>query len=167
MGLATDIVKFFYIDFDSHQAIRTLEDFGKSQPGWEKTLNIVEVLRVCTHLEQHGYLMEARTPHDHPILGRAFVAPGFDERRAQYGEYDFIGYGFARVRADLGDAVRPVVVTKNDGEEDIGNQFPYRQSVHDHHRTPRCTGDVPNKDSGQRWFASSCPFYNRPERSKS
>jgi serine protease Do len=123
MGLATDIVRFFYIDFDSDQAVKTLEDFGKSQPGWEECLNIVEVIRVCTHLEQHGYLMEARTSHNHPILGRAYVAPGFDERRAEYGEYDFVGYGFARVRADLGDAVRPVVVTRHDEEEDIGTSF--------------------------------------------
>ena len=124
MGLAADIVKFFFIDFDRRdQDVRTIEDFGKSQPGWEESLNLEEVFRICAQLEQHGYLIEARIPHEHPILGRAFVAPRFDQRKATYGEYDYIGYGFSRVRADLGEAVRPVVVTRSDGSEDVGSSF--------------------------------------------
>jgi serine protease Do len=130
MGLATDLVKFFYINFgivDSSQPIKTIEDFCKSHPGGE-SLDIVEVLRLCTHLEQHGYLTEAgylrdSMPHSLPFIGRSFVATKFSESKAEYGEYDFIGYGFARVRAELGDAVRPVVVTKSNGEEDIGTGF--------------------------------------------
>jgi serine protease Do len=124
MGLAADIVRFFYLDIDrSDQVVRTIEDFAKSKPGWEESLDLEDVFRVCAQLEQHGYLIEARMPHIHPILGRAFVAPRFDERRAQYGEYDFIGYGFARIRSDLGDAVRPVLVTRPNCTEDIGSSF--------------------------------------------
>jgi serine protease Do len=59
----------------------------------------------------------------HPILGRAYVAPNFEDRRAQYGEYDFIAYGFPLIRERVGPAVRPVVVTTPDEREDIGTCF--------------------------------------------
>ena len=124
MGLAAEIVKFFHVDLDAKgQVIRTIEDFSKLRPEWEETLNLQNVFKICAHLEHHGYLIEARVLHPHPILGRAYLAPSFSERKAQYGEYDFVGHGFALIRADLGAAVRPVVVTTQDENEDIGTSF--------------------------------------------
>lgn len=124
MGLAAEIVKFFYIDIDvKGQQVRTIEDFARSKPGWEETLDLQEVFRMCAHLEHFGYLIAAWVPHPHPILGRGYVSPSYEERRALYGEYDFVANGFALIRAELGVATRPVVVTTLDGREDIGTSF--------------------------------------------
>jgi len=126
MGLAAEILKFFHVDFSDGakpQAIRTIEEFSKVRPEWNETLDLQQVFRVCSHLEHNGYLVEAYTSNPHPILGRGYVAPNFDERRADYGEYEFVGYGFGILREQLGSAVRPVVVTKPNGDEDIGTCF--------------------------------------------
>lgn len=126
MQLATEIIRFFHIDHSDGakpQSVRTIDEFSKIKPEWEKTLDLQLVFRICSQLEHYGYLVEARTQHPHPILGRAYVAPNFDERRALYGEYEFVGHGFGILREKLGPAVRPVVVTKPDGSEDIGTCF--------------------------------------------
>ncbi len=126
MGLATEILRFFHMDFSGRskaQTVRTIEDFSKLKPEWQETLDLGSVFRNCSHLEQHGYLFEATSRHPHPILGRSYVSPSFDYRRAEYGEYDFIGHGFGLIVEKLGPAVRPVVVSKADGEEDIGTCF--------------------------------------------
>lgn len=124
MRLAAEIMSFFYIDLDGKgQKVKTIDDFTRSQPGWEATLDLQEVFRICARLEHAGYLVEARHVHPHPILGRSYVSPSYEEQRAQYGEYDFVGKGFPLIRAELGAAVRPVVVTTPDDREDIGTSF--------------------------------------------
>lgn len=126
MQLATEILRFFHIDYSDGakpQSIRTIEEFSKVKPDWEETLDLQLVFRICSQLEHYGYLVEARTIHPHPVLGRGYVAPNFNERRAIYGEYEFVGHGFAMLREQLSSAVRPVVVTRPDGSEDIGTCF--------------------------------------------
>lgn len=126
MRLATEILRFFHVDFSDGakpQNVRTIEDFCKLNEEWSETLDLQLVFRICSQLEHNGYLVEANTFHAHPILGRGYVAPSFEERRASYGEYDFVGYGFGLLREQLGPAVRPVVVTTPSGSEDIGTCF--------------------------------------------
>jgi serine protease Do len=126
MNLSTELVKFFHVDISGQtkgQAIRTIEDFSKLKPEWEESLDLVSVFRICSRLEHKGFLIEATSQHQHPILGRSYLAPNFDARRADYGEYEFIGHGFALVADKLGPAVRPVVVTTPTGDEDIGTCF--------------------------------------------
>ena len=93
------------------------------KPEWDETLDLVNVFRICSKLEHQGYLIEAAFQHQHPIMGRSYITPHFDARRADYGEYEFIGHGFGLVAEKLGPAVRPVVVTTPAGGEDIGTCF--------------------------------------------
>ena len=126
MQLATELLRFFHIDFSDGakpQAIKTIEEFSKVKPEWNNTLDLQLVFRICSQLEHKGYLVEASTSNPHPILGRGYVAPNFDEKRAGYGEYEFASYGFGLVREKLGPAVRPVIVTTSSGTEDIGTCF--------------------------------------------
>ncbi|WP_282011282.1 S1 family peptidase [Nitrospina watsonii] len=126
MGLPTEIMRFFYRDFSgnaSGQTPGTIEQFSKVKPGWYQTLDLQEVFRICARLVHAGYLTECNSNHSHPILGRSYIAPYFDERRATYGEYDFVAYGFPYVREKFYKSVRPVIVTKNNNQEDIGTCF--------------------------------------------
>lgn len=126
MNLATQILKFFYLDINKEKSsLKTVEDFASSQPGWSSSLNVNEILRICSVFEHHGLLMQGTVlGHPiHPILGKSFCAINFEERRADYGEYEFVAHGLSKLREQLMDSVHPVVVTKKDGTEDIGTCF--------------------------------------------
>lgn len=126
MNIATELVRFFHVDMSGAtkgQSVRTIEDFSNLKPEWNETLDLASVFRICSRLEHQGYLIEANSHHPHPILGRSYVSPNFDHRRAEYGEYEFIGNGFGLVAEKLGPGVRPVVVTKSTGDQDIGTCF--------------------------------------------
>lgn len=125
-NLPTQIVRFFHRDLSGKtqgQSVATIKDFSESEAGWEETLDLQLVFRLCAGLERAGYLIEARSNHPHPILGRSYIAPTFDARRAEYGEDDFVGYGFARIRDQFCDSVLPVIVKTVDGRTDIGTCF--------------------------------------------
>lgn len=126
MNLATELVKFFHIDVfgeSKGKSARTIEEFSQLKPEWNENLDLVDLFKVCSRLVHQGYLVEANSIHGHPILGRSYIAPYFEQRRADYGEYEFVGSGFRLVTEKLGQAVRPVVVTKSSGDEDIGTCF--------------------------------------------
>jgi serine protease Do len=126
MALATELMRFFHIDASADTAprrMRTIHDFAKSQDGWYENLDVVEVCQICSRLEREGYLVRGGSDYPHPILGQSFWAPYFDEKRAEYGEYDFAAHGFHLIRECFADAVKPVVIEKADGRIDIGTCF--------------------------------------------
>jgi serine protease Do len=124
MKLATEILRFFYRDIDNDQnaSLKTLDEFARSRPGWYETLNMQEILRICNKLEQEGYLIEEVGGFG-SVLNNAYLCPNFDEKRAEYGEYEFIVNGFLSIRNHFSEAVRPVIVTKPDDSLDIGTCF--------------------------------------------
>ena len=106
MTLATEIVKFFLLNpGPPAQRVRTIDDFANSRPEWYHELEMRDVLRICSTLEREGYLFEATSRHDHPILGRTFCSFDFEERRAAYGEYEFAAHDFEKVRKHFEDSV--------------------------------------------------------------
>ena len=126
MDLATQLVKYFFVDSNNTkqmQSIKTIDGFTKLRPEWDQELDVLEVLRICNQLQSLGYLFEGTSAHPHPILGKSFYAPNFDQRRADYGEYEFSGNGFQRILKDLGPIVLPVVVQTEDEIDDIGTCF--------------------------------------------
>ncbi len=111
------------MDLDGNQQkLKTIEDFSKYIPDGGETLDVKEVLRICSVFEHQGYLMQGPVL-GHPILGKSYCAPNFEERRSTYGEYEFIAHGISKVREHLMGSVRPVVVTKTNGDDDIGTCF--------------------------------------------
>lgn len=126
MQLATEIVRFFHIDISADvpaRPVSTIDDFSRSKPEWYETLDLRDVFRICSVLERDGYLVSTLSAGSHPILGRGFIAPDFDERKAAYGEYEFVAHGFHRVREHFQNAVIPVVVENAEGSQDIGTCF--------------------------------------------
>jgi serine protease Do len=125
MTLATELIKYFFVDFDvcgKENQIKTIDDFVNSNPHYNTTLDISEVSRICSRFEYLGLLIHGNTGN-YPFLEKSYFATNFDEKRAEYGEYEFIVHGFPLIRQRLTNSVRPVVVTKPNGDEDIGTCF--------------------------------------------
>lgn len=126
MSIATELMRFFHLDLSGkvkNQRLKTIADFCQLKPEWDETLDLAKVFMVCSKLAYYGYLVEAQSTHPHPILGRSYIAPNFSWRRADYGEYEFVGSGFSKIVRKLGPSVRPVSVTRVDGTTDIGTCF--------------------------------------------
>lgn len=125
-GLATDLVRFFYADVDNtaHDELRfrSLSDFVNEEPGRNETLNLGATIMLCDRLAREGYLLHQNS-QDVPLLGNRYWAVNFSERRAAYGEYEFVANGFAAIANALSPAVLPVIVTDNKGNEDCGTAF--------------------------------------------
>lgn len=124
-GLATQLMRFFSLDFNDGEKLerlKTIGDFAQLHPEWHETLDLGQVVTICGRLEREGYLLSGGNS-GYPILGSAYLAANFDERRAAYGEYEFVAEGFARIAHDLGPSVFPVVVEKSNGDPDVGSAF--------------------------------------------
>ena len=118
----TELLKFFSLkNSRSHNGKTvpyTIGDFIKGKKG----IDLNELRRVCKKFEREG-LLELAGNRGTPIFGDAYYNMGYDESMAEYGSYDFIANGFLFVRNHFINSVKPLVVTKQDGDLDIGTCF--------------------------------------------
>lgn len=125
-NLATEIVKFFYLDVQHggpNQKVKTIHEFCTYKPEWITDLHVPDVIRLCVALEKEGYLISCSSNNPHPVLGRAYLAVHFRKDIADYGEYEFAAHGFYRIRNHFEKSVKAVVVQREDGNDDIGTSF--------------------------------------------
>lgn len=126
MGLPTEILRFFSTDYEDayERRYRTLGEFVR-QPEYVMG-NMKEIIRIVQKFKFDG-----------DLLSMGFLRPGltnnwekelltcvkFDDEIADYGSYDFAYLGFFHIANYFSSSVRPIVITKKDGDLDIGTGF--------------------------------------------
>jgi serine protease Do len=127
MGIAADIVKFFYTPNSSQPLLQAGKVNSKSLCQFMDhtgITNLSEILPVIHRLVSQGMLIPAgRYIEGIPPMNEKYYSPIYNSESANYGMYDFAAYGFPKIYNSFKDAVQAVVVIKESGDEDIGSGF--------------------------------------------
>lgn len=131
MGIGADIIEFFYVKNaerstnDQGEDLRipkSIQDFLMAHPQHQKDRLIIAAY--CHNFVGLGWLLKIDSIRRiNPPFNERFFAGDFCKKEAEYGVYDFALTGFAGVYKHFAGAVRPVVVTKENGDSDIGSGF--------------------------------------------
>lgn len=124
MGLPTEILKFFSAKYgdkndQGHIVPKSIQDF--SSTGFSGNIN--EVNLICKKFVEKGLLLHMGKVGSVPLLGESYLASKFIDKFAEYGTYDFMIDGFLSIRNQFSSSVLPIIVTKENGEFDIGSAF--------------------------------------------
>lgn len=127
MGLAADIVNFFYSetpqDNDASQE-KSLGDFFNERIRALGSVDISEALKIIRQPTLQGILLYTGShQHGKPPLSETYRSWDFNSDLAAYGGYDFLVSGFPEIHTHFSSSVRPVVVKKKDDSEGIGSGF--------------------------------------------
>lgn len=144
MGIGADLVQFFFVH-NAHQSTQALTpkslfEFMIAYPQYsmlghpEFSNNLPELGLICRRLAEKGFLFPAGYSTESSLFREIYVSLGFDQNDASYGVYDFVAFGFPKIREHFSEAVRAVVVKKiidiNKGidnqdnlKDDIGSGF--------------------------------------------
>ncbi|RWU04298.1 S1 family peptidase [Pedobacter chitinilyticus] len=128
MAIPTDILKFFDSSNMMHSGnnaiTRDVSEFLVSiSASSDGHGDMAEITKICERLLNKGYLFKAGNPSNNPIIGDRYLGIGFDQTMADYGSYDFIGYGFVAIRNHFKESVRPIIVKTLGGIDSIGTCF--------------------------------------------
>jgi len=127
MGIAADIVKFFYTPNSSQSLLQAGQVNPKSLSQFMDQAgiyNLSEILPVIHRLVSQVMLIPAGSfIGGTPPINERYYSPIYIPESANYGMYDFAAYGFPKIYNSFKDAVQAVVVIKENGDEDIGSGF--------------------------------------------
>lgn len=119
LRIPTEIMRFFIAAGTDGT---TVSAFLKEQPTLE--LRVMEVVQICRRLEDLGLLLHvASTRAGAAIESNKYIAVDYDRIDLDYGEADFIVYGFPFIYEEFSHSVLPVLVKKKNHDNDIGTCF--------------------------------------------
>lgn len=134
MGIAADIVEFFYTSNPNHPLVEGLPEFkhfGLPEPKLlgqfmlhANNFNRSEILPVIQQLIAQGLLIPTgKALEGSPPMNETYYSPIYCPDSAAYGMYDFAASGFPKIYNQFKDSVQAVVVTKENEDQDIGSGF--------------------------------------------
>lgn len=148
MGIATDIMRFFWADNarkgdDNKLYPKTIGDFAREfrlSNEFEVKYRLNDIFLTCEALKRKGFLWQAGVFFDSsPSLNEPLYSYIFDEREASYGTYEYIAFGFPIIRESFAASVIALETIDKKGQIGIGSAF-----VHNTQRIITCRHCVEN-----------------------
>ena len=129
-GLAAEIVHFFWnvysIDEEGKPALKTLKDFLDECPAYHYEHNPdlgLEIRRLCHNLIAEGLLFSVGfNPEQELPYSEQFLSYFFSKGLAAYGSYEFVAFGFSKIREHFSPSVIKLIIEVGD-KQHIGTGF--------------------------------------------
>ncbi len=86
-------------------------------------VDLMQLSAICRKFVNEGLLIYAGSNSTSPPLCECYYSYNVNEKYANYGSYDFLINGFISIRNHFTKSVKPIIVTKSNGDEDIGTGF--------------------------------------------
>lgn len=121
-------IKIFFVDIDKSTNFhkpKTIEEFT-NQAKYFNTVNVIEVFKIINKFKLEGLLISAgyfTNTVNNLSISETLIAFNYSEKVAEYGTYNFLINGFSSIANHFKNTVRPIIITKQNGDYDIGTGF--------------------------------------------